>query len=200
MILWIVALGIGGLGLLLLGVAGVAAAAIGSAERGKRATEAAPPVRRAAVSPASSASRPAGAIGQDAPEAAPDATGALWAWVKACVFALIHAGVVSFVLGGLTFFEDLVRANGEIRRTGNVSFPRQLLPPSLGGHQPSGALTPADDEALEATYSPRYRPAGALRERDLPPISATEWKVVDILDEAGPAGEALVGDYRPGPR
>jgi hypothetical protein len=194
MILWIVALGIGGLGLLLLGVAGVAAAAISSAQRGRRATEAAPPARRAAVSPASGAGRPAGAIGQDAPDAAPDATGTLWAWVKACVFALIHAGVVSFVLGGLTFFEDLVRANGEIRRSGNVSFPRQLLPPSLGGNQPSGA-----DETIEATYSPRYRPAGALRERDLPPISAAEWKVVDILDEAGPAGEALVGDYRPRP-
>ncbi len=109
----------------------------------------------------------------------------------------LHAGVVSFVLGGLTFFEDLVRANGEIRRTGTVSFPRQLLPPSLTGAQPSGTLPESGEEVAEGPYPQRYRTVAALRERDLPPIGAAEWEVVGILDEAGPDGEALVGGYHP---
>ena len=200
MMLWIVALGIGGAGLLLLGLAGVAAVAIRSAASSRSQSDQA----------ASTVPQPAGAFSPapaDQPSSAAmraPATGELpgrggpWVWFKACVFALIHAVAASFVLGGLTFFEDLVRANDEIRRRGTVSFPPQLLPPSLAGTAASGSLAQPVEELADGTHRQRYRTAaGELRERDLPPIDTSKWEVVDILDEAGPDGEALVGGYQP---
>jgi hypothetical protein len=129
--------------------------------------------------------------------------GLLLAWLKAWVFAFIHAGAVSFVLGGVTFFEDLVRANEEIQSTGTVNFPKRLLPGTFSGPEPARSLAHrSDEDALgDDRYGPYRARDQAFMGRDQPTISTAEtaeWKVVDILDEAGPDGEALAGGYRPG--
>jgi hypothetical protein len=192
MMLWIVALGIGGAGLLLLGLAGVAAVALRSAAARRAQSDYAAPTTAQQTATVSSSP-------QDQPLSASAMEGLRggagpWIWLKACIFALVHALTASFVLGGLTFFEDLVRANDEIRRTGGVSFPAQLLPPSLAGTAGPGSR----EELPDGAHHQHYRTsAQELRERDLPPIDTDKWEVVDILDEAGPDGEALAGGYHP---
>ncbi len=198
MVLWIAALAIGGGGLLLLGIAAAAAVALRSAGRRSHGGAAAssPPQAAASSSAASATATPVADRSEPdegaAPPAGPESTWTPWAWLKACIFAIIHAGAVSFVLGGLTFFEDLVRANSEIRRTGNVSFPPQLLPPSLTSDPATRLLERGSGERRAGDDYQRYWAAAEeLHERDLPPIETAEWKVVDILDEAGADGEHL---------
>ena len=60
-----------------------------------------------------------------------------WLWVKAWIFAVLHATTVSLVVGGMTFFEDLAKASTEIQQEGRVSFPKQLLPGTIAGSGPS---------------------------------------------------------------
>lgn len=195
MVLWIAALGVGGVGLLLLGVAGLAAAALRSGSRRSRGSGGGEvPQRAVAQHESTAAAARQGQTNGAAPDAGQPGGGALWAWLKACVFALIHAGAVSFVLGGLTFFEDLIRSSREIKHTGSVSFPAQLLPPGLSDMPTSWQGGQFEERTTQSLYDPRYGTPG-LRERDLPPVITTEWEVVDILDEAGPAGEGLVGGY-----
>jgi hypothetical protein len=105
------------------------------------------------------------------------------AWVKAWIFAFIHASTVSLVMGSITFFEDMLRANEEIERTGTVSFPKQLLPGTVTGSavrkrlsQPSGD-SKTGDEVEESGQSAKSS------------SKAVKWEVVDVLDEAGDAND-----------
>lgn len=116
-VLWVIAVGSGLLGLLLLMLAGAVALYWKVA--------APTPPRK----PQSGGTIAAG--GEHRPVATSAAGGGPWLWVKACIFAIVHAGTVSLVLGGITFFEDIARASDEIQRSGTVNFPRQLLPGAL---------------------------------------------------------------------
>jgi hypothetical protein len=176
--LWAVALGIGMLGLLLLTIAGAVAMylniraqrARGAASAGKSRSNAGD-----AASAAKSQSRTGDVASTDRSQ--PRAGGGFWAWVKAWIFALVHAGTVSVVFGGITFFEDLAKAGQEIQRTGTVTFPKQLLPGTLA----------------ESTSRKRLsRPADDLEDRDQPsgtPPDPAGWEVVDLLDEVEAGGK-----------
>ncbi len=117
-LLWMAAVGSGLLGLLLLLVAGAVAL------YWKVAT----PVPSRRSHPRADT---AYAGEEQRPVVTSTAGGGPWLWVKAWIFAMIHAGTVSLVLGGITFFEDIARASEEIHRSGTVTFPRQLLPGAL---------------------------------------------------------------------
>ncbi|MCX7683603.1 MAG: hypothetical protein N2508_16805 [Anaerolineae bacterium] len=149
-VLWMIAVGSGLLGLLLLTLAGAVAL------YWKIVTPV--PSRK----PQSRAEMPS-AGGERQPVAASAVSGSPWLWIKAWIFAMIHAGTVSVVLGGITFFEDIARASDEIQRSGTVTFPRQLLPGALSeasanrrlprpegkGHAPGeGTMKPARSAAL----------------------------------------------------
>jgi len=114
LILWAVALGIGVLGLLLLALAGAAAAYLNTRPRtveDEAATRKPQATDKAATREARSHGAGFTAIDRGPSEGGGARNPSLWAWVKATIFALLHASAVSFVLGGATFFEDLVRAN-----------------------------------------------------------------------------------------
>jgi hypothetical protein len=185
--LWAVALGIGMLGLLLLTIAGAVAMylniraqrARGAASAGKSRSNAGD-----AASAAKSQSRTGDVASTDrsqpragSPGAQRATSGGFWAWVKAWIFALVHAGTVSVVFGGITFFEDLAKAGQEIQRTGTVTFPKQLLPGTLA----------------ESTSRKRLsRPADDLEDRDQPsgtPPDPAGWEVVDLQDEVEAGGK-----------
>ncbi|HHN93482.1 MAG TPA: hypothetical protein ENK17_01820 [Anaerolineae bacterium] len=130
-LLWIVALGSGLLGVLLLVVAGVATIYW----------------RRGAQSPpARPASQPLDEAADDS-HPPPASGGGFWTWAKAGLFAIIHSLTVGLVLGGVTFFEDLVRASQEIQQTGSVTFPKQLLPESVTNPAIKQISRPDSDEA-----------------------------------------------------
>ena len=145
-VLWAVALGAGALGLLLLTVAGAAAMYLNTRTRARRARDTASVGRsqaragdlaaadesQARAGDVASADEPQSRAGSSA--ARRTTAGGFWAWVKAWVFALVHAGTVSMVLGGITFWEDIAKASDEssvpratirvmlvIGRTGGVS-------------------------------------------------------------------------------
>jgi len=192
-VLWAVAIGVALLGLVLLAVGTLAAVYWGAATGGTK--------KAASTRKSRSQAGDAAAAGQSklqaeetlstsesrprpsSSEVQQPAGGGFLPWVRAWIFAFIHASTVSLVLGGITFFEDMAKANDEIQHTGTVSFPRQLLP---------GTLTGA---AVRERLS---RPAGGLLERGKnsktaeepkqsgdPSSDAAEWEVVDVLDEAG---------------
>jgi len=167
--LWAVALGVGALGLLLVVVAGVAAVTANARARRSREAPAAPQPQ----------SQVSGALEVRA-------SGGSWLWLKAGVFAVIHAGAVSFVLGGLTFFEDIARANEEIRTTGTVTFPKRLLPKTLAGPDSILPLARVGDELLRnggqqvgARSQVHANPAQSVP----PGPGATDWEVVDVVPE-----------------
>jgi hypothetical protein len=177
-VLWAIALGIGALGLLLLALAGVAAAYLTArSQRLQRDTDEREDEgqlsqqRKSVETPQAQGDGPGVAAGRSQTD------GALWAWLKAGVFASIHALVVSIILGGVTFFEDIVRANDEIQRTGTVTFPPQLLPAVLSNSPDRGRITPASGD------SARYEVADdKLADVDEPeatlPDDNAEWRVV----------------------
>jgi hypothetical protein len=155
--LWVAALGIGAVGFLLLALAGMIAMYLNtkpSSTKDTPPTNGSRPHARADAPTEEPRPRAGEAIGADRsqahasqPRAKPRTIGGFWAWVKAWIFASVHAGTVSVVLGGITFFEDLANASEEIQRTGNVTFPKRLLPGTLSGSEsrerlsgPSGAL------------------------------------------------------------
>lgn len=117
-VLWVIAVGSGLLGLLLLTLAGAVAL-----------------YWKVTTPNPSRKTQPRGGMPSAGGEHQPVATSAMgggpWLWVKACIFAIVHAGTVSLVLGGITFFEDIARASDEIQRSGTVTFPRQFLPGAL---------------------------------------------------------------------
>ncbi len=161
--LWAVALGSGIFGLLLLAVAGVVALYWKTEMRGS----------------AGAASAAAGVTAADSSNAQPATTRSPWLWVKAWLFALLHAGTVSLVLGGITLFEDLVKASDEIQRTGTVTFPKQLLPGTLSTpasrkrlSQPSGDSSEMEDIEVEELDQP----------------GTTGWEVVDMVSETDAEG------------
>jgi len=191
-VLWAVALSSGVLGLLLLAVAGAAAAHWKVGARRARDVDSAdksqPHTRNVAStdttgSPANSSA------------AQRTAAGGPWAWIKAWVFALLHAGIVSLVLGGITFFEDLAKASDEIQSTGTVSFPKQLLPGTLSGPVSRKRLPqPSEDSSRSDDYHSDERPGeetgGDVEVKDTgqsaaPPPDAVGWEVVDLISEVG---------------
>jgi hypothetical protein len=169
-VLWAVALGSGAFGLLLLTVAGAVALYWKINAPGSRG------VASAAGDVADTGKTPPPA---DFSNAQPTITGSPWLWIKAWLFALLHAGTVSLVLGGITFFEDITKASDEIQRTGTVTFPKQLLPGTLSTStsrkrlsQPSGDSSETEDVKGEELDQP-----GAAR-----------WEVVDLVNEVGVEG------------
>ena len=174
--LWAVAIGIGLLGLVLLAVGTLAAVywsaatneARGASSAGnprpqeKGAAEAGKPKPQAGEM----ARAPSPGVGQ------PAGVGFL-AWVKAWIFAFIHASTVSLVLGGITFFDDMARANDEIQRTGTVSFPKQLLPVTVTGSAVRKRLSQPSDGASEKPQPPAES------------SDAVGWEVVDEADSSG---------------
>jgi hypothetical protein len=141
-----VALVVGLLGLLLLFLGGAAALLLGAGtQRAKETSSASKSQSRGKRAASVRESQPPAPV----PAAEHAGVGGMVAWMKAWVFAIVHAATVSFVLGGITFFEDLVRASLEIRRTGTVTFPKQLLPGTLSG-SPFRLLThPSDADSDE---------------------------------------------------
>ena len=171
--LWAIALGTGMLGLLLLTMAGAIAMVLSI--RARRARDAAfagksqtntevadaggkPQSRADDVSPTGESQSRA-----QLPEPKRAVGGGFWPWVKAWIFALVHAGTVSAVLGGITFFEDLAKAGEEIQRSGTVTFPKQLLPGTLAGAVRPAAtrkrLSQPSDDADRPAVRPADRPA-----------------------------------------
>jgi len=177
-VLWAIALGAGVLGLLLLAVAVVVAIYVNIKARGAGETASADrPYSRAeavgSLEPTEASEQQAGASGAER-----TSVGNFWVWIKAWVFATVHAGVVSLVLGAITFFEDIAKAGDEIENTGTVTFPKQLLPGSLAGSVSRKRLAqPAEPDNLEDPDPP-----------DAPASEAAAWEVVDLLDEADVKG------------
>jgi len=217
--LWVAALGIGAVGFMLLALAGMIAMYLNAkppSAKDRASTETPQPEARhkparkrdpsqAKVQASTNESPPtedaasaSGAqSGSTSSRARHKTVGGFWAWIKAWIFASIHAGTVSIVLGGITFFEDLANASEEIQHTGTVSFPKQLLPGTLSGStsrerlsQPSGGLlrdghyrggNQRDDQPEESNEDPI-----ASGEIDPPvedPPGAADWEVVDLVNE-----------------
>jgi len=173
-VIWTIALWSGALGILLLTVAGVAALYVSISAHGAR-DEASTDQSQSSAKDGASTEETASPDSSSSKERA--AGGGFWAWVKAWVFAVVHAGTVSLVLGGITFFEDISKASEEIQQTGTVTFPKQLLPETLTGSasrkllsRPSGNSAPSDDDRSAATDEAPGTPA---------PDSA-EWQVVNL--------------------
>lgn len=167
--LWAIALGVGVLGLLLVVVAGVAAVSANARARRSRETPSPPEPQFSRT----------GSIQVRE-------SGGSRLWLKAGVFAFIHAGAVSFVLGGLTFFEDIARANEEIRTTGTVTFPKRLLPKTLVGPDVSLSLARARD-GLGGSSGQQMSASGQVPANPTSPASAgpdaADWEVVDVVPE-----------------
>jgi hypothetical protein len=191
-VLWAVALGTGALGLLLLTVAGAAAMYLNTRTRARRARDTASVGRSQAragdLAAADESQARAGDVAPtdesqlraDRSAARRTTAGGFWAWVKAWVFALVHAGTVSLVLGGITFWEDIAKASDEIQRTGTVTFPKQLLPGTLPG--------PLGGSASRKRLSQPSGDSEDADQPDAPPHAAAGWEVVDLPKEADADG------------
>ena len=180
--LWAVAIGIGLLGLLFLAIGTLAAVYWGAQTKKREETDPAdqsPPRDKSTFSTDESQSQSTDTASSD--EVQPPADGNLLTWTKAWIFALIHAGTVSLVLGGLTFFEDMVRANDEIQHTGKVTFPKKLLPEILTGSTMSKRLTQHSGSLLGKGKTGDE--AEKDKQPDQPPTDKSEWKVLDEVDE-----------------
>jgi hypothetical protein len=181
-VLWAVALGVGMFGLMLLTIAGAIAVywntIVRRPEKDTGSDEA--ESRPGKITTAEKKQSPARPVAeQPVPVSSP------WLWVKAWLFAVLHAATVSLVVGGITLFEDLANASTEIQREGRVSFPKQLIPGAISGPgasrkrllRPSGGSSEAGD-------TPE---AGRLDQ----PVSEEEgWEVVDNpVREASTSGD-----------
>jgi hypothetical protein len=199
-VLWVVALGIGGLGLLLLAAAGIAAVYLnaGRDSAGDVASTEKPQPRAKDVASTEEAQTHAEGVASTdksrvragSSSAKPEtAAGGFWAWVKAGIFAFVHAGTVSLVLGGVTLFEDLAKASDEIQRTGTVTFPKQLLPGTLSGPASRKRLAGSSGGLLRNGHNQSEGQRNRANEdhveaEDLDPPSgpqsdAAGWEVVD---------------------
>lgn len=229
-VLWVVALGVGAVGFLILAIAGLVAMYLNTRTPGAGDTDSTKKrnsrTRNAATTKRSQPHvEDANSTGESRPHAEEVATadesrppadsartkrktaGGFWAWVKAWIFAVAHAGTVSVVLGGITFFEDLANASDEIQRTGTVTFPKQLLPGTLSGpasrkylSQPSGGLlgrgqrrrADQPDETDE-----RDGETGNPDQSTGSPPNVAGWEVVDMASETGTFPGLATEDPRP---
>jgi hypothetical protein len=181
-VLWAVALGVGMFGLMLLAIAGAIAVYWNTVvRRPEKDTVPDKTESRAGKIAAAEKKQPPAhpAVEQPIPVSSP------WLWVKAWLFAVLHAATVSLVVGGITLFEDLATASTEIQREGTVSFPKQLLPGTISG---SGAsrkrfLRPLG-EPSETGDAP------GIVKLDQPISEEDGWEVVDNpVSEAGTSGD-----------
>jgi hypothetical protein len=193
--LWAVALGTGMLGLLLLTMAGAIAMVLSI--RARRARDAAFAGKSQANTEVADAGGKLQSRDDDdvpstgksrsrakLPETKRAVGGGFWPWVKAWIFALVHAGTVSVVLGGITFFEDLAKAGEEIQHSGTVTFPKQLLPGTLTGSATRKRLSQPSDDAVRPAARPAATPYEDLDRPADPPPDTEGWEVVDLLEEA----------------
>ena len=211
-VLWVVALGVGAAGFLLLALAGLIAMYINtkppsaqdqaSSETPEPEAKHEPPAKktlsqaqaeastRKTSPPIEDTARIEDSPSQVAPSRARRKTvGGFWAWVKAWVFALVHAGTVSMMLGGITFFEDLANASEEIQETGTVTFPKQLLPGTLAGPASRARLTSRSGGLLrEGRHEGNHQRDEATANHnkgtdsgqpDIDPPNTPGWEVVD---------------------
>lgn len=204
-VLWVVAFGVGALGFLLLAAAGLVAMYLNTGPRGRgdetptehpqAQAEEAPPADKSQSPPRNETTVDESQPQRESPLGTPRASGGFWAWVKAWIFALVHAGTVSVVLGGITFFEDLANASEEIQHTGTVTFPKQLLPGTLAGSMARQRLSQTSGGLLRDGYGrggnpadePSKDPAGAEDDNqpNEAPSKAAAWEVIDVANEAG---------------
>jgi hypothetical protein len=172
-LLWVVAFGTGALGLLLLVVAGAVAIVLKTVTRAPRRGS---PVKEPRSRATARQAPPTG----DA-EMPPVVSGGPWLWIKAWIFAVFHASIVSLVLGGITFFEDLAKASEEIHNTGRVTFPKQLLPGQLSGSVSQKRLTQSSDDSAQTE-------SDDVKKLDGPDASAPGvpgWEVVNLVGDVG---------------
>jgi hypothetical protein len=177
-VLWAVALGVGMFGLMLLAIAGAIVVYWNTIVR-KPEKGAAPDKTESGTGKTTAAEKK-----QPPPPPAaekPVLVNSSWLWVKAWIFAVLHATTVSLVVGGITLFEDLAKASTEIQREGTVSFPKQLLPGTISS---SGASRKRLSQPLgEPSETGDASGIGKLDQ----PISEEEgWEVVEnLVGEAG---------------
>ena len=194
-VLWAVALASGAFGLLLLAVGGVVAVYLNTGARGTRDVASADRAQSNAGDVASADKTRSRA---DSSNAKRTTTKSSWTWIKAWVFALVHAGTVSLVLGGITLFEDLAKASDEIQRTGTVTFPKQLLPGTLSGSASRKRLSqpsrdsPRNDHHRSDDHQRKATDDGVeFEDSDRSGASSSDgmmWEVVDLVNEAGVGG------------
>jgi len=182
-VLWIVALGTGSLGLLLLTIAGAVAVYWNTATRGPSKTTSSDKSQSRAGDIAAADKKRSPTTST---ETRPQNTGAFWLWTRAWLFAFFHASIVSVVLGGITFFEDLVKAGEEIQTTGTVTFPKQLLPGTLSGSTSRKHLLQSSGDSSRAEGDPGV---GKLGSPGNASSGETGWEVVDRVNEVG-AGDS----------
>jgi hypothetical protein len=176
-VLWVLAVGVGVIGFLLLFIAAGVAFFLRSENRDLNARGSAPAAGRAEA-PGQTASAQAATGQPDAPApeypetpAPTPAGGGLWAWIKAWLFASVHAVTVSLVLGAVTFFEDLARASDEIEHTGTVTFPKRLMP--------GATVQPASPRRL----SEPVPPVEDVDPADIELSDPGDWEIVDFVQE-----------------
>ena len=172
-VLWIVAFGTGALGLLFLVVAGAVAIVLKTVARAPRR---APPVEEPCSR--ATAKQPPSASEAETP---PVVSTGPWLWIKAWIFAVFHASIVSLVLGGITFFEDLAKASEEIQSTGRVTFPKQLLPGQLSGSMSQKRLTQSSGDSAQ-TESDDVK---TLDSPDAAAPGVPGWEVVNLVSDVG---------------
>ena len=177
--LWTVALTTAALGFLLLAIAGVAAVLFRSPRTADQSLD------TAASTESHTHEAASGGSGGVVNEAAASASMGrhVWVWLQACVLASLHAVVVSLVLGVVTFYEDIVLAHDEIRRTGSVSFPKNLLPGSIVAPFRHRLSNPEEDysryEAAEDGFT-------SLSRDDVSMHEVMDWEVVTVSEESRP--------------
>ena len=176
-VLWAIAIGTGVLGLLLLAVAGAVAVYWNLvARRPQGAPYADKPQSYAGdLTAARKEQSPANSF-----KAQPTTANSPWLWIKAWLFALLHAGTVSVVMGGVTFFQDLAKSSEEIQTTGTVTFPKQLLPGTLSGSTARKQLSRPAGNPSKATKAAKAGKAGQPKTASGKP---SDWEVVDLVNE-----------------
>jgi hypothetical protein len=179
-VLWVLAVGVGVVGFLFLFVAAGVALFLRSEDRDLGVGSATPPPAAGRAGAPEPPSTPPPSEGQPPPSvseypeppASPRAAGGLWAWIKAWIFASVHAVTVSLVLGAVTFFEDLARASDEIQHTGTVTFPKRLMPGAT-------VQQPAPPRRLSEPVSP----VEDVDPADIELSDPGDWEIVDFVQE-----------------
>jgi hypothetical protein len=170
-VLWAIAIGTGVLGLLLLAVAGAVAVYWHLVARKPQEARYA-----GDLATAETERSPAGSS-----KTQPTTTNSPWLWIKAWIFALLHAGTVSVVMGGVTFFQDLAKASEEIQTTGAVTFPKQLLPGTLSDSTSREQLSQPSKDSSKATKAAK---AGERGRPGTASDNVSGWEVIDLVNEA----------------